>query len=422
MILPTLAGLFQGRANSQAQQQAQQQQGQALGQQNLMEAIRTAMASGQQLQSDAQGRYQAMAGANPLGAEQQFLQRQRLAQAILPQIANFQSASPTDPRIAAAYRPSSPLAQQTAGNPAFQATFGDNITANSIADRRRNLAQINPEFHFSSMGNMGLDPRFDTGINFQQQDALARLRGHEGTQSNLASQGLNLAQQQLQQAQQQPRGNSVWNNILPLLLGVGGTLAFQHFMNRGGSNNVTGGAPMGPPIPTIAEGFEGNDFTIPGMGGIDTTPPTAPMNFGQQVYSQPAGPPAPRAFTMPTGRPQPPPAFVGPPAPSGTATTSGPMGLTSIGPNPRANQMREMFNNFTSSLWEQPAVRAAQTPLGAMIIGGGVGAGANLAARQVGNLQQAVANIMRALRTLPPADAAKLLAHPQVQQILQAIR
>lgn len=67
-----------------------------------------------------------------------------MMQALLPAIASARTAAPTDPGILAAYKPGSNYAQQVAGNPGLQQSVGDPATEAALAERRKMIAQVNP--------------------------------------------------------------------------------------------------------------------------------------------------------------------------------------------------------------------------------------------------------------------------------------
>lgn len=193
-------GVAQSQQNKRGQQNQQQQQLDAVVQ-RMLASLQNAQQTGQNLQTNRQQMPQTQAELSPLGQEQSFLQKQRMLQTLLPTLANFQGASPTDAGVAGSYRPQSNILANLA-NPKLMESVGDGATAQSLADRRKLMAQINPDYEFSSLGGFGLDPRFDDGVNRASQDAGARLRAYESAQSALADQQIGLSNQQLQNAQQ----------------------------------------------------------------------------------------------------------------------------------------------------------------------------------------------------------------------------
>lgn len=175
--------------------------------QRQLAALQNKQQTGQNLQDQRQQGWKDQTSQSPLGGEQSFLQKQRLAQVLFPQIANFKPAMPTDPGVAGAYVPPTNLLGAF-GDSKFLDTFSDQATATSLADRRKLMAGLNPDYEFSSLGNFGLDSSFDGGVNRAQQDAAGRRQAYEQTQSDLANQQYALASQQDQQQQGQQQQKS----------------------------------------------------------------------------------------------------------------------------------------------------------------------------------------------------------------------
>lgn len=197
------SGIAQGRQNSVNQGQQQQNQ---LNEsvQRMMNALQNAQNTGQGLQMNRQNMPETQASMSPLGQEQSFVQKQRMMAAMLPQVANFSVGGPTDPAIAAAYTPPTNLLKGFA-DPKLQASYGDDMTAQSLADRRKLMAQINPDYEFSSLGGFGLDPSYDNGVNQASANSAKRLSAYENAQSSLANQQTQLANTAMQNAQNQPQ-------------------------------------------------------------------------------------------------------------------------------------------------------------------------------------------------------------------------
>lgn len=211
ILLPTLGnGIISGINSSQQRGQQLQQQLQDNVQRQMM-ALQNAQQTSQNLQDNRQNMAQAGLNASPLGQEQSYVQRNRLMQAMLPMVAGFQPAGPSDPGIAGAIRQgTNPLTMF--GDPRLQETFSDQMTGQALADRRRALAGVNPDFEFASLGTYGMDPSLDQGVARAQDAAGRRLSAYEGAQASLAQQQIDLARQQQQQqqsGQQQNRGGGV---------------------------------------------------------------------------------------------------------------------------------------------------------------------------------------------------------------------
>lgn len=195
-------GLAQGQQNKNQQAQNQQQMMDQKVQQ-MMAALQNAQQTGQNLQMNRQQMPQTQASLSPLGAEQTFLQRQRLMATMLPEMANFRAAGPTDPGVRGAYTPNTNMLKGL-NNPKLLEAYGDQATATSLADRRKLMAQINPEYQFSGLENFGLDPSFNQGVEESRMTAGANLKAYEAAQTSLANQQTSLANQNMQAALTQP--------------------------------------------------------------------------------------------------------------------------------------------------------------------------------------------------------------------------
>lgn len=172
--------------------------------QRQLAALQNKQQTGQTLQDSRQQGWKDQTSQSPLGGEQSFLQKQRLAQVLFPQIANFKPAMPTDPGVAGAYTPPTNILGAF-GDPRLLDTFSDQATATSLADRRKLMAGLNPDYEFSSLGNFGLDSSFDQGVNRAQQDAAGRRQAYEQTQTSLANQQHELAGQAAQQPKEEEK-------------------------------------------------------------------------------------------------------------------------------------------------------------------------------------------------------------------------
>lgn len=193
-------------ANQNKKNQAQQELDAMV--QRQLAALQNSQQTSQSLQDQRQQGWKDQTSQSPLGQEQSYLQKQRLAQVLFPQIANFKPAMPTDAGVAGAYVPPTNFLSAL-GNPKLLETFGDQATATSLADRRKLMAGLNPDYEFSSLGNFGLDSSFDQGVNRAQQDAAGRRSAYENAQTSLANQQYNLASQPQQQQQQEKNGGGV---------------------------------------------------------------------------------------------------------------------------------------------------------------------------------------------------------------------
>lgn len=222
LLIPAGAGLAggvaQGQQNKVGQQQTQQQMMDQKVQQ-MMAALQNAQQTGQNLQMNRQQMPSTQAQMSPLGQEQTFVQRQRLMAAMLPEMAKFNVGGPTDPGVKAAYTPPTNMLKGLA-NPALQASYGDQATATSLADRRKMMAQINPEYQFSSLGNFGLDANYDQQVEDVRMTAGANLKAYEAAQASLANQQTTLANQNMSAALTQPPAEKKGGGVKGFLGGV----------------------------------------------------------------------------------------------------------------------------------------------------------------------------------------------------------
>lgn len=194
VILPAVAGA----AGSYASSRQQNTQNQIQQQQN-------AQSVQQLLQQMRQNQAQAGLNAMPLGLEQQYLQKQRMMQALLPALASFKSARPTDPGILGAYKPGSNVLGQLAGNPQFQQTFNDSTTEQSLANYRKMVGQVDPRMSIGSLSALGLSGSQDQSVRDVLDQALRDQQAFEAQQQN----------QQPQSTAEPPKkkGGGIWGKI-----------------------------------------------------------------------------------------------------------------------------------------------------------------------------------------------------------------
>lgn len=206
MLMPAVAGMAQGALG--ARQQGQQNQ---LTQQQYMNQLLANKANiGQALQQNRQNQYQAGLNASPLGNEQQYVQKMRMMQALLPAIASARTAAPTDPGILSAYKPGSNYAQQVAGNPGLQQSVGDPATEAALAERRKMIAQVNPNVQFGSLSQYGLSGSQDESVENTRLTALADLKTFEQQQRDLAYQQI---QPQTSTDQTDKKKGGFWSKV-----------------------------------------------------------------------------------------------------------------------------------------------------------------------------------------------------------------
>lgn len=129
---------------------------------------------------------------NPLGADQQFAQRNGILAAILGNARNV-SYTPKDPMIAASMPTHSGGLQLPSGglDPGMiQRLFGDNATQNSILSHSKNTMNVDPRFQATPMSSLfgtsadGSENANDTaqnayGANALQRDEAERARQRE---------------------------------------------------------------------------------------------------------------------------------------------------------------------------------------------------------------------------------------------------
>ena len=118
-----------------------------------------------------------LADQSPLGAEQVFAQqmaRRRMAPALAAQFGN-QAGS--NPMATAALRGGPNFLAPFAGED-YQSTVSQGATARSIAERRKALAGVDPNFQFGSMGDYGL-PDLGGEVSQYQGDVRSRRQASE---------------------------------------------------------------------------------------------------------------------------------------------------------------------------------------------------------------------------------------------------
>jgi hypothetical protein len=153
---------------------------------------------------------------SPLGQEQAFVQKQRLMQALIPAIAGFKPGGPTDPAVAAAFTPPTNFLSQL-NTPGMQQSFSDQATASALADRRQMMAQVNPNYNFSSLDNFGLGTGFDQQIQQASADARTRQDEFSQRQEGLAQQGTSAVTDRMSQVTtgqpEKKKGGGIWGKI-----------------------------------------------------------------------------------------------------------------------------------------------------------------------------------------------------------------
>lgn len=159
--------------------------------------------------------------AMPLGAEQALVAQMARARGLSGVAENFRGLTPTDPRIAGAIRPSSNILSAFT-TPDYRNAISGEATARSIAERRKAIAGVNPDFQFGSMGDYGLPSTFDSEVsgasNRAGADRLARenqLMQLLTAQMQEASQPLYTAPSTQPQTQEtEKKGTPWWKKVL----------------------------------------------------------------------------------------------------------------------------------------------------------------------------------------------------------------
>lgn len=209
MVLPAVAGAA-GNVLSNRQQSANNQltqQQTELGQMSNQAAI------AQMLQQMKMQQAQQGLSAMPLGLEQQYVQKQRMMQALMPALANFQSARPTDPGIASVYRPGSNILGQVAGNPQLQQSFSDPSIETALGNYRRLVAQADPRISMQSLSGYGLGTGQDQGVEDVRMTALADQKAYEQAQTDLAQQQTNMTRGQQATQPEKKKGGGFWGKV-----------------------------------------------------------------------------------------------------------------------------------------------------------------------------------------------------------------
>lgn len=129
----------------------------------------------------------------PLGAEQLFTQKMARTRGLSQAAENFHPSAPTDAGILDNYNPG-PNILSAFTTPDYRASISPEATSRSIAERRKALAGINPDFQFGSMSDYGLPSRdaevsqYSQGVGNQRRDSNAQLMALLNQQLDQASQ------------------------------------------------------------------------------------------------------------------------------------------------------------------------------------------------------------------------------------------
>lgn len=210
-------------AYGQAQQLSQNKQLAAQQMRQQADQFAATMAENQ-LQNDQQRQLTQAEGAtaaSPLGADQTFAQKQAILGAILKGARNF-SVTPGDSAVAAAMGTRSGGLQLPAGglDPAMiDRLFGDEATQASIAQREKQIGQINPNNPVFDLGALygksadGSENAFTTGIRQSNQNALNSQMDESARQRAIIQAAIDDNINSATQAQQKAQGSS-WKKKL----------------------------------------------------------------------------------------------------------------------------------------------------------------------------------------------------------------
>jgi hypothetical protein len=193
-------GSAQGRANEQdAQQQAYQRAQDAYlrrmqGRSGLASVIRGQM-------DDRTSAATGFADRSPLGAEQDWTRQNAQLRGLSQAAENFRPSAPTDPNILRSYSPG-PNILGAFTTPDYRASISPEATERSIAERRKALSFINPDYQFGSSSAYGLPGSTDSEVE------LNRL-GIAGDRLSRENQLYQLLTAQMQEASQPLYGEQV---------------------------------------------------------------------------------------------------------------------------------------------------------------------------------------------------------------------
>lgn len=189
--------------------------------QQVLAALRNRAATLQEQQGMRQRQAEQFASMSPLGGEQQYIQRQKMLQAILPQLGKNQ-IRPTDPGVAAATPDVGGLGRILGSNPSLAATFSNDAIQRAITDRRNALTNVDPTVRFQHLGDYGFENNgFSDETEGYRQDALGRRSAAEDQLMQMADEELAKARSMEQQAAQQSKGTPWWKKVLGVAAGVG---------------------------------------------------------------------------------------------------------------------------------------------------------------------------------------------------------
>jgi hypothetical protein len=250
-----LGGVAAGKASSaERARQAVLDQQALLNAQYEREANARAlqMANLTRQQQDQLTRAQSVLGAMPLGAEQNYVSKQRILGSIFGNLQNQPESS----------------AYGGVVNPAAGmnlSSFADPATAQALAERRKTIAGVNPNFQFGAMGAYGLTDTLtpEQQVSQYARDVASQRMAQENALTNMLNAQFNAAQQMGQTqlpptsqpaAQPEKKKTSIWKKIAKVGLAAAPIIAAPF---TGGTSLALIGAGAGAAGGALDGGWKG---------------------------------------------------------------------------------------------------------------------------------------------------------------------
>jgi hypothetical protein len=220
--------------------------------QQVIAALRNRQAAMAEQQALQQRQAEQYAQMNPLGAEQQYIQRQKTLQALLP-LMGAQQIRAGDSSVAATQGDTGGILRALAANKGLGSTFSDEAIQRAILDRRNATTVVDPTIQRMPLGDYG----FQSNNSYQKEnDDLRNLilgRQQASRDAILGDANTELARAQQMEQQAQESGGGFWKTLGKIGLMAGGGLATA----------MSGGA-LSPVMASIIAGGAGA-----GAGAID---------------------------------------------------------------------------------------------------------------------------------------------------------
>lgn len=278
------------------------------------------------------------ADRSPLGTEQMLTSSMARARGLSDVAENFKPSTPTDPNILGSFNPGSNILGAFT-TPDYRASISPEATERSIAERRKALSFINPDFQFGSTSSYGLPGATDNEVETNRFNVGADRLNRENQLYQLLTAQMQEASQPLYQesvpqaAAQPEKKKGFWSklgsallpiagvaaNFIPgvgplagialsglggaaggalsggvkgaVLGGLGGASAGYGVNAAGMGGTAKGWSPFGSGAAGVQAGFEGPNLANYGMlpGGFDASTVMMPgvPSFQPPVYSQP---------------------------------------------------------------------------------------------------------------------------------------